>query len=165
MHRRCGTTGWEDAIYCIVLAEGANHGAFMECGNCYYYYGYADCTKANSCNSALGCKYTTSQSYTRDDLSSTGFVPAHWTPPFNVTILEISGPGINTDPLSGSTCPPVTAAQAEYMEQFNKTMSFKPELFLVLNKQQVVQRSPDEAAGSSSTVAFSSALLGILFSL
>ena len=60
---------------------------------------------------------------------------------------------------------PMRCMQAEYMEQFNKTMSFKPELFLVLNKQQVVQRSPDEAAGSSSTVAFSSALLGILFSL
>ena len=48
MHRRRRTTGWEDAIYCIVLAEGANHGAFMECGNCYYYYGVAlSCSSSN----------------------------------------------------------------------------------------------------------------------
>ncbi|CAJ1355436.1 unnamed protein product [Effrenium voratum] len=136
-HRRRRIYPFGRPNYCIVTAGGDRNGAFMECQQCYNMYGYSACPSANSCQTAAGCRYTTPQALSRDDLASTGFVPNRFTPPLRVTFTTITGPGINTDPLEG-ICPPETQAQADLVAQFNKTMSFKPELFLVLTQQQTL---------------------------
>ena len=107
------------------------------------------CPSARSCNTPAGCSYTTPQSFNRDDLAATGFVPKDFRPPLKVLFKNISGAGIDTDPITG-ICPPTTRAQADLVENFNKTMSFKPDLFLVLTQQQTL-RSPAASGCDSDT--------------
>jgi len=135
--------------YCIVTAPGSRNGAFMECQHCYQLYSYSMCPSARSCNTPAGCSYTTPQSFNRDDLAATGFVPKDFRPPLKVLFKNISGAGIDTDPITG-ICPPTTRAQADLVENFNKTMSFKPDLFLVLTQQQTL-RSPAASGCDSDT--------------
>lgn len=147
--RRRRINDFRNPDYCIVTAPGSRNGAFMECQNCYRLYGYSMCPSARSCNTAAGCSYTTPQSFNRDDLAATGFIPKDFRPPLKVLFKNISGAGIDTDPITG-ICPPTTRAEADLVENFNKTMSFKPDLFLVLTQQQTL-RSPAASGCDSDT--------------
>jgi len=122
-----------------VTAAGSRNGDFMECQQCYRLYGISYCPSSRDCQTAAGCSYTPPQALGRDDLAATGFIPEGYTFPLKVTFSSITGAGIDTDPVSGDLCPPVTAAQADLVETFNKTMSFKPELFLVLTPQSTLR--------------------------
>ena len=129
--------------------------------------GISYCPSASSCNTAAGCSYSPPESLNRDDLAATGFIPQGYAFPLKVTFSNVSGDGIVTDPLSGGLCPPVTAAQASIVESFNKTMSFKPELFLVLTKQsplrtaQACERDTSTTCSSSCWVAHTTCVNGV----
>ena len=88
--------------------------------------GYSYCPSSSSCNTAKGCSYTTSESFSRDDLAATGFVPADYTPPLRVTFTSITGTGIDYDPVSG-ICPPTNAAQADLIESLLGVEVCRPE--------------------------------------
>jgi len=138
-HRRRTVSDIQKVDWCIVMAPGSRSGDFMQCNKCYDLFGYSDCQSAKACNTATGCTYTATQNFIRDDLALTGFVPKRYTFPFQVTFTSITG-GIDTDPVTG-ICPPVTKAQADLIETFNKTMSFKPQFFVVLTKQDVLRQA------------------------
>ena len=110
------------------------------------------CPSARSCNTPTGCAYTTPQSFNRDDLAATGFIPKEYAPPLKVLFKSINGSGIDTDPLTG-ICPPTTREQAEFVESFNKTMSFKPDLFLVLTQQQTLRSAAPSGCDSDTSTA------------
>mmetsp|Transcript_19719 Transcript_19719/g.45930 ORF Transcript_19719/g.45930 Transcript_19719/m.45930 type:complete len:850 (+) Transcript_19719:82-2631(+) len=136
--------GFYSPNYCTVLDESTvRYGDFMECEQCFRLYGPSFCPSGRSCRTATGCNYKTTRQYNRDDLAATGFIPADFTFPLKVVFTSITGPDIDTDPISG-ICPARTLAQAELIETFNKTMSFRPDLFLVLTKQQILA-DPNEA--------------------
>lgn len=134
IHRRRRYGDFRSQSFCIVTAAGDRNGAFVACEQCYRIYGYAQCPSANSCQTSGGCRYTTPQSFSRDELAATGFIPKAFAPPLRVSFTSITGAGIDT----ASICPPTTKAEVELAEAFNRTMSFKPELFLVLSKQDVL---------------------------
>lgn len=137
VHRRRRFGDFRSQSFCVVTAPGERNGAFMACEQCYRLYGYSMCPSANSCQTSGGCQYTTPQSFSRDELAATGFIPKAYTPPLRVSFTSITGTGIDT----ASICPPQTKADADLAEAFNRTMSFKPELFLVLSKQDVLAAS------------------------
>ena len=144
-HRRRRFGDFRSQSFCQVTASGSRQGAFMECQTCYNLYGFASCPSAEECRSAMGCRYTTAQSFARDELSATGFIPKGFTPPLKVTFTNITGQGIN----SAAICPPLTEADISLAEQFNRTMSFKPELFLVLSRQDVLAGPTEVGNGTS----------------
>lgn len=80
-------------------------------------------------------------------MAATGFIPKDFVPPLKVTFTQIWGDDIDPDPITG-ICPPTTRSQAELIATFNKTMSFKPDLFLVLTRQEVLGAEPVNAARS-----------------
>jgi len=142
--RRVGPIRW-----CIVQASGNNFGNLQECNMCYTLYGANQCPSADACERTSGCSYVTPNSFNRDDLSETGFVPKDFTWPLSVTIESVSGEDIVTDPLSGGLCPPTTAAEIAFAETYEKQMSISPELFVVLTKQDILGSTATK--GSSST--------------
>lgn len=154
-HRRRRVGNYYDVEWCVVTASGSRNGAFMECNQCYRLYGYSYCQSARNCNTAAGCGYTTPSSFNRDDLAATGFIPNSYAPPLKVTFTSITGDDIDTDPVSG-ICPPQTQAQADLVETFNKTMSFKPDLFLVLTKQETLQTASNGCSKDTTTTCTSS---------
>ncbi|CAK9023823.1 unnamed protein product [Durusdinium trenchii] len=127
IHRRRRVGDFRSQSFCVVTAPGDRNGAFMACEQCYRIYGFSQCPSADSCQTSGGCRYTTPQSFNRDELAETGFIPKAYTPPLRVSFTSITGPGIDTE----SICPPTTKEEVELAERFNRTMSFKPELFLV----------------------------------
>mmetsp|Transcript_64656 Transcript_64656/g.131447 ORF Transcript_64656/g.131447 Transcript_64656/m.131447 type:complete len:845 (-) Transcript_64656:209-2743(-) len=158
MHRRRRYGDFHNQNFCIVTDPGSRNGAFMACEQCYHLYGFSSCPSADSCRTATGCRYTTPQSYSRDELAATGFIPQAYTPPLKVIFTSITGQGIDT----ASICPPLTPADVALAEQFNRTMSFKPELFLVLSRQDVVEAVEQTGAGAATGFAPSAALLLML---
>mmetsp|Transcript_81628 Transcript_81628/g.195796 ORF Transcript_81628/g.195796 Transcript_81628/m.195796 type:complete len:325 (+) Transcript_81628:546-1520(+) len=153
-HRRRRATSFETPDLCTVTAAGSRNGDFMDCQKCYDHYGISSCPSASSCNTPTGCSYKTPQSLSRDDLAATGFIPEGYTFPLRVIFTSVTGAGIVTDPLSGGLCPPTTPAEAEYVERFNKTMSFKPELFLVLTKQSALRQAEPCERDTQTTCSF-----------
>lgn len=150
LHRRRRMGNYYDAEWCIVTSTGSRQGDFMECNSCYRLYGYPYCQSGRSCNTAAGCGYTTASTYNRDDLAATGFIPNSYVPPLKVTFTSITGQDIDTDPITG-ICPPLTATQASLVEEFNKTMSFSPDLFLVLTQQEVLRTETSSCAKDTTT--------------
>ncbi|CAE7728459.1 unnamed protein product [Symbiodinium pilosum] len=159
VHRRRRIYPFGQPDFCIVTAPGSRNGDFMECAQCRRLYGISYCPSANSCSTAAGCSYSPPQSLNRDDLAATGFIPGGYTFPLKVIFNNISGDGIVTDPLSGGLCPPTTKAEASVVETFNKTMSFSPELFLVLTKQSVT-RAAETCDRDTTTRCTSSCWIG-----
>jgi len=158
MHRRRRYGDFHNQNFCIVTDPGSRNGAFMACEQCYHLYGFSSCPSADSCRTATGCRYTTPQSYSRDELAATGFIPQAYTPPLKVIFTSITGQGIDT----ASICPPLTPADVALAEQFNRTMSFKPELFLVLSRQDVVEAVEQTGAGAATGFAPLAVLLLML---
>jgi len=133
--------------WCIVRSPSSSRdGSFMNCIQCQRMFGYASCQSARDCNTAAGCSYTTPSSFGRDDLAETGFVPKQFVPPLRVTFSEIKSDDIDPDPITG-ICPPTNAAQASLVRELNKTMSFKPDLFLVLTRQDTLAQAGQKQAG------------------
>jgi len=124
--------------WCVVQAEGDRYGILQECSACYVLHGPSLCPSAAACATSDGCSYLTPSSYNRDDLETDGFVPKDFTWPLTVSITEISGADINTDPLSGNICPPTTTEEIKFAQDNKKEMSISPEIFLVLTKQDIL---------------------------
>lgn len=143
--------------YCFA-PSGDRQGDIMECYYCRRKYGA--CPSERDCRESQGCGYTSGRAYNRDDLTETGFVPRHFTPPLTVKFQSITG----TDITGAGKCPPTSQAEYEIWNQSNPDGPIvRADLFLVLTKQDVM--TPVTASSAHSFPRPLDSSLNILFGL
>lgn len=120
--------------WCVVSQESSSYqGDMMDCTECATRYGATNCPSADGCYSQSGCSYTTASNYNRDDIGSDAAIPSYYTWPLKVTFLNITGPDVNTNYITGNLCPPSTQSDINFAKNnFNKATVFKADLFLLL---------------------------------
>lgn len=150
VHRRRRQLSNGRMQWCTVLALGTYQGDMMDCTQCGALYGPSQCPSADGCYSGTGCSYTTASNYNRDDIEQDAAIPSYYKWPLKVTFLNISGPDINTDYVTGNLCPPSTPADFQFAKNnFEKKTVFKADLFLLLTNAAVPPAgSPTPGPGS-----------------
>lgn len=151
IHRRRRNLANGRMQWCTVLSPGDYQGAMMDCYQCAELYGLSQCPSVDSCFSGTGCAYKTASSYNRDDIEQDAAIPSYYKWPLKVTFLNISGPDINTDYVTGNLCPPSSKADFQFAKNnFEKKTVFKADLFLLLTNA-AIPTGTGTGSGSGST--------------
>lgn len=101
-------------------------GTFYDCDSCRRKF-FDDCKEDDDCFKG-GCSYKPSDDLNRDDIMSSGYVPAMYTPPYKVIVTKVEGPGLTQADLKCDN-----ASLELYAADYTAPLMFKPLLYVALN--------------------------------
>jgi len=148
---------YTDRSWCRV-PSGQYEGNMIRCSDCAQYFGALQCRTNNDCYGAGGCQYQLPQNTRRDDIMSTGFIPAQFTPPLRLTITGISG----TD-YSASTCPADQPANITDSQWLGRS-SFEVKMYVTLTEMEEFPSAGTPGANAARGAASPSWLLLLVLS-